>query len=107
MCDFFRASFTEMFSTINDFIGSQASQNKAILSVLRRVRFMIGLITLTSGNYNLSKMTIAHRTTRNARAAPLPDLSRLYVRRLDRLSFGNNTDSWDNWYGSMGSNLED
>ena len=32
---------------------------------------MIGLTTSTSGNHNLSKMTLAHRTTRHARAAPL------------------------------------
>ena len=60
-----------MFSTINDFIGIQTSQNKAILGVPRGARFMIGLNTSKSGNHNLSKMTLAHRTTRHARAAPL------------------------------------
>ena len=60
-----------MFSTIDNFIGSKASQNKAILSVPREVKFMIGLNTSKSGNYNLSKMTLAHRTTRHARAVPL------------------------------------
>ena len=60
-----------MFSTINDFIGIQTSQNKAILGVPRGARFMIGLNTSKSGNHNLSKMTLAHRSTRHARAAPL------------------------------------
>ena len=77
MYDFFGASlssvsiYTEMFSTINNFIDIQASQNKAILSVPRGVRFMIGLNKSTSCNHNLSTMTLAHRTTRHARAAPL------------------------------------
>ena len=53
-------------------MGSQASQNKVILSVPRGVRFMIVLNTSTFGNnHNLSKMTLAHRTTRHARAVPL------------------------------------
>ena len=62
--------YTEMFSTINNFIG-KASQNKAILSVPWGVIFMIGLKTSTFTNNNLSKMTLAHRNTRLARAAPL------------------------------------
>ena len=60
-----------MFSTVNDFIGIQASQNRAILSVPRGVRFMIGLNTSKSDNHNLSKMTLAHRSTLHAHAAPL------------------------------------
>ena len=60
-----------MFSTIDNFIGSKASQNKAILSVPGGVRFMIGQKTSKSGNHNLSKMTLAYRTTQNALAAPL------------------------------------
>ena len=66
--------YTEMFSTINNFLGSQASQKKAILSVPQGFRFIIGLNTSTFGNDNLSKMTLAHRTTRHARAAPLDSL---------------------------------
>ena len=68
-----------MFSTINDFIGIQTSQNKAILGVPRGARFIIGLNTSKSGNHNLSKMTLAHRTTRHAPAAPLPARHNPYV----------------------------
>ena len=62
---------TDIVSTINNFIGSKASQNKTILSVPRGFRFMIGQITSTTGNHNLSKMTQAYRTTRHVLAAPL------------------------------------
>ena len=72
------------FLDINNFIGSQASQNKAIFSVPRGVRFMISLNTSTFGNHNLSKMTLAHRTTRHIRAAPLisQKISQTYLQLL-------------------------
>ena len=66
--------YTEIFSTINNFMGSKASQNKAILSVPRGLRFMIGLNTSKFGNHYLSKMILAHRTIRHAHAAPLAGL---------------------------------
>ena len=63
--------YTEPFLTSHDFIGSQASQNKAILSVPSGVKFTIGLNTSTPASHLPSKMTLTRRITRQARAVPL------------------------------------
>ena len=65
------AHYTDTFLTSNNFVGAQASQNRVILSVPSGAKFTIELNTPTLAAHTPSKMTLARRTTRHARAAPL------------------------------------